>query len=544
MLRTNESLTLSGVWKQVLLLLGAVALLYGSFLGSPPVFDDQQFFVLDENGYPEAMQITTQFSWLQLRSLPYATLTWTAQWFGHDMLSFRMGNLLLHAATVLALFFFLAQLFEVVLPEKTALQDVLSRSWVAFFAALIFGLHPVATYGGGYLVQRTIVMATLFSLLAMFAYMRGSVRQQLPWLWGSVGFYYLAVLSKEHTIMLPAVILALAMLLHADWMARLKRHWPIFVAYAAIALFVLMAKKGIVGVVYEIAAPEMLQLVDIENAYPLSVLTQSWLFFKYMALWLFPNPAWMSVDMREPFAQSLLSGYLLALFAFLAWGGAALALLLKRGNLGLLGFAMLFPWLMFMTEFASVRIQEGFVLYRSYLWAVGAFALLPLIVWKLTARGAMVILGVIALFMFPLSLDRLSTFSHTFLLWDDAEKLVHGRSDLPGEYRIYYNRGTEYIKINRFDEAISDLKRSLELYPDQPAAYGNLGAAYLKKGEPENALKIFNQGIQIGIAKKALPIPKHYYGRAIANEAMQNWAAASEDYKVSCKLMNKGCDKR
>jgi tetratricopeptide (TPR) repeat protein len=247
--------------------------------------------------------------------------------------------------------------------------------------------------------------------------------------------------------------------------------------------------------------------------------------------------------MREPFAHSFFFVYALALLAFLLYGFLAIRFLFKRGRLGLLGFALLFPWLMFMTEFSTVRIQEEFVLYRSYLWAVGGFALLPLIVWKITARGAMLMLGVVAAFMFVVSMERLSTFSHPFLLWNDAEKLVHGRSDLPGEYRIYYNRGTEYLKLDRYDDAIRDLKYSLKLYGDQPAAYGNLGAAYIKKGDFEDALKTYNLAIQIGLKKKARIMPKHYLGRAMANEALKNWAAASADYKVTCRLIHKGCDK-
>jgi len=263
----------------------------------------------------------------------------------------------------------------------------------------------------------------LFGLLAMLAYLHGSVRQKPLWLWMSVPLYYLAVFSKEHAIMLPAVLLALTVLLHDDWRAKLRQRWGVFVALAAIALFVIAAKRGVLGSVYEIDAPEML---DAESglSYPLSVLTQAWLFFKYAGLWLFPNPAWTSIDMREPFAQSLLSPFALAFVAFLAWGAGAVWLLMKRGRAGLVGLAMLFPWLMFMTELSTVRIQESFVLYRSYLWAAGACCLLPVLLDKLDKKIASVIVAVVALALFPISMERLSSFSHPLLLWNDAEKLL------------------------------------------------------------------------------------------------------------------------
>lgn len=343
--------------------------------------------------------------------------------------------------------------------------------------------------------------------------------------------------------MLPAVLLALTVLLHDDWWAKLKQRWGIFAALAAIAVFVLLAKKGLLGTVYEINAPEMLRKTDIELAYPLSVITQSWLFFKYALLWVFPNPAWMSIDMREPFARSLVSPYPIAAGCFIAWGAGAFWLLLKRWRMGLIGFALLFPWLMFFTEFSSVRIQEEFVLYRSYLWAVGAFCLLPVIFAKVNVRIAALILTIIALVMFAVSMERLMTFSHPVLLWDDAEKLVKGRADLPGADRIYYNLGTELIKIDQPDQAISNLKQAIVLNKDFVEAYGNLGAAYFKKGDWQNAAASFGKAIDIAHSKGKYLNPRYIYGRAQAFENMGEMQQAQADYKESCRLGNRGCEK-
>lgn len=519
-------------------LLALIFALYGQFLWNPIVFDDLPFFMLDERGNQPVSGY--HFSLFELRSLPYATLAWGKAAFGLDMLHFRVENLLLHAAVSIALFFFLARLFDAV--YGTRADSLLGVHTLAFAAALFFALHPVAVYAVGYLVQRTIVMATLFSLLAMLAYLHGSVRRQPQWLWASVPLYYLAVFSKEHAIMLPAVLLALTVLLHEDWREKLKQRWVIFALLALIALFVVAAKKGILGSTYEIYAPEMLG-VDSDLNHPLSVLTQSWLFFKYAGLWLFPNPAWMSVDMREPFASSLLSPYLLALMGFAAWGGGALWLLIKRGRLGLLGLAMLFPWLMFMPEFSTVRIQESFVLYRSYLWAAGACCVLPLLLDALDKRMAAIIVSVVALALFPVSMERLSSFGHPLMLWDDAEKLVKDRLELPGVYRIYYNRGTEFSKVDEYDLAIRDLSLAGKLNPEWPFPYNNLGVAHAKKGDWRAAVAAFTQAIEIAKRKNMGLNPRPYFGRAMAYEELGEVELAKRDYQITCKAVNKGCEK-
>jgi tetratricopeptide (TPR) repeat protein len=534
------------IWLFVVLLLGAVIALYGQFLWNPIIFDDLPFFMLDNAGNQPIS--TYHFSPLELRSLPYATLAWSKSLFGLELFHFRVENLLLHAAVVLALFFFLAKLFAAVCGDQG--KNELSTRSCAFFAALLFALHPVSSYAAGYLIQRTIVMATLFCLISMLTYVQGSVKRKPLWLWMSVLFYLLAVFCKEHAIMLPAVLLILTILLHDDWHAKIKQRWGIFASLAVIAVYVI-SLKSIVGAVYELNAPEMLlknsaslqESSAVDISYPLSILTQTWLFFKYALLWVFPNPNWMSIDMREPFARTLFSSYLLASIGFVAWGVAAFWLLLKRGRSGLAGFAMLFPWVMFFTEFSTVRIQEVFVLYRSYLWAVGAFCLLPVIFAKLDGRTATFILAAIALAMVPISMERLETLSNPILLWSDAEKLVHERTDMPGAYRIYYNRGTELIKIGNQDQAIADLKLSVALSKDFAEAYGNLGAAYMKKGDWDNAVASFSKAIEIIQKNGKLSIAKQIYGRATSYEKMGMLEKAQNDYKESCRLINKGCEK-
>ncbi|MDP2679552.1 MAG: tetratricopeptide repeat protein [Rhodoferax sp.] len=568
---------LPGVGLLMLCLTVALGGLYGQFLWNPLIFDDIPFFMVGEDGLQPIAAY--QFELLQLRSLPYATLAWTQAHLGQDMLPHRVGNLLAHLGTVLALFAFLTSLFAAL--RGSAADKALPPHVAAFFAALLFALHPVSTYAAGYLVQRTVVMATLFSLLAMWVYVRGTVSDNLVWLWLCVPMYYLAVQSKEHAIMLPAALVALTALLHEDWKRKLRQRWALFLALAVIAGWVLLARKGLLGSVYEPVAAEMLSAADKEKAYPLSVLTQAWLFFKYAFLWLLPRPTWMSIDMREPMAHALSSVYWLALCAYLAWGGAAIWLILKHGAKGLLGFAMFFPWVMFFTEFSSVRIQEIFVLYRSYLWAVGAFCVLPILFKKVDARPAALILSIIAAAMFMVSMERLMVLSHPLFVWEDAEKLVKGRDDAAGAYRIYYNRGTERASLGMLDAAVGDYQRAIVLNPDFAESFGNLGAAYaqlgvwdkaiaalrqaikitdksgrtfasahgnlgtvyFRQGQWDSSVAAFTTALEISRTEGKEPTPRDIHGRAQAYEKSGDMQRAQADYRVSCRLAKRGCDK-
>lgn len=519
-----------------------IAALYGQFLHNPIVFDDLAFFLLDNEGHSVIEPFGSPF-WGDLRALPYATLAWSAQWFGYGLPPFRIENLLLHWLVVLAMALFVCRLYRMVLPSAAHGENTRMMTAV-LIAVSLFALHPVAVYAAGYLVQRSIVMATLFSLLALWVYLQGSARRSQLWLWGSVALYFLATHSKEHVVMLPAIIVAMTVLVHEDWRARMLNNWPVFVGYAAVAVLTVAQRQGVIGQFYEINSAEMLAGVPLENAHFYSVLTQSWLFFKYGLLWLLPNPGWMSVDMREPLAQGLFTVYGFALSAYLAYGFVAIKLLMKRRRAGLIGFALLFPWLMFMTEFSTPRVQELFVLYRSYIWALGGVMLLPLVLMQLNARLTLMTSVLIAATLFMLSMERLSSFSHPILLWDDAEKLIKDHQLLPGVSRIYYNRGTAWLNEDRYDQALPDIQRAAALSPEFSPIYFNLGITYSRMNQHQLAIQAYSRAIMLDQEQKTPTNFRYYFGRAASYEAEKKWLEAASDYKVTCLLTGKvGCNK-
>jgi hypothetical protein len=521
---------------QITLLLLAVIALYAGSLSAPLIFDDGNFFDDPSN---IAKYSHTYFS-LDLRWLPYATLAGTVNWLGFDIFWLRLGNVLLHAANVIALFFLLRRLFQVTLNKNDVPNDRLPpQAWFAFFGALIFAVHPIAVYGVAYLIQRSTLMATLFVLLMLRVYLEGLMRGGWYWMLAAVLLYVVAVCSKEHSIAAPGGALALTFLIRKPSVALLKQIAPYAILLALIAAVViyLSITRGILGVAYEPRAMGMLHLfakmhglTDLPNVYGLSILTQSWLFFKYLGLWLLPNPAWMSVDMREPFALTLFGWHTLGLIAFLGYFCIAVWLLLKQGRMGLLGFALLFPWIMFLTELSTVRAQEPFVLYRSYLWMPGLFAALPVVFAGLAPKKTFIVLGVVCVLLIPATLNRLSTFSTPFLLWDDAEKLVRDKPYAYGVERIYFNRGTELGQLKRYDEAIADFNKAIAAHPFD-FIYGNRAAAYYSLGKYQEALRDYDRAIVLNPKN-----PNSYNGRALTYRALGDFAAAQENFRTSCTL--------
>jgi hypothetical protein len=515
----------------ILSLFAAVCLLYLPFLGSPFVFDDLTFVLGGVAG-------KYAHSWFHfdLRWLPYATLGWTEMWFSNVVTHFfHLGNLLLHAANVILLFYLLRQWLDGVVADN---KDTNTIVWGAWFGALIFALHPVAVYAVGYVVERSILLATFFALLMQLAYLRGLLSGQARWLVLAAVAYFLAVFSKEHSVMLPAVLAAQTVLLRGKNRASARALWLAWAAFFAIGLLITLRASGVFGTPYEAMAADLFKEQGIIAGTPmlhlLSAMTQAGLFFKYLLLWLLPNPAWMAIDMREPFVASLAAwqGWLGAL-GFVAYGALGGWLLLRPRWAGLAGLALLYPWLQFMLEFSSIRVQEPFVLYRSYLWMPGMLLFIPLLLAQWPNKKTFLALGLTALLLAPLAVNRLWVFADNYRLWNDAALLLPD-DRVPGADRILFNRGQAEMGVNKRDAAIADFQRVVAISPQYAPVRFELGWAYGVTGRYQDAMIQFDAAIA-----DDPDFANAYYGKALLLKIRHEDKQAAELMAKSCELKNK-----
>lgn len=467
---TNKSVTTHLLL--ALLLISATILLYGHSLWNPLILDDTN--ILNE---PTLKQYATSFEFGQ-RWLSYGSFGLTYSLFGTDLFWYRLGNLGLHALTVILLFTFFYRLLNAVLPQQ---DSALPHRWLAFFGALIFAWHPVSVYGVAYLVERSIVMATLFGIAALLCYLEGLTRENTRWFIGSALFYFLAVSSKDHSIMLPGVAIALSFLLRKFSFAHIRKFWLPLAVLFGIGLFAAIRSKGLLGTVYEPTAFEILSQMrkhemgpNLDNAYPLSIITQGYLFFQYLLLWIVPYTGWMSIDIRQPFATHFLAWpQTVGFIAFLVYPIIAARFLLKGGRLGLLGLGMLVPWLLFLTELSVVRVSESFVLYRSYLWMSGLPLVLLALLSMMQKKTAAIFLSLVCLTLIPLAWNRLDTFSDEKKLWTDTIQNNLNKKN-QGAERGYYKRGMAYMAAGRYQDAIRDFKQGHALNSTK-TGYSNIG---------------------------------------------------------------------
>lgn len=466
------------------------AALYGPYLENPFVFDDGNLF------FTSRLTTAAVEPWeLLTRSLPYFTLGWVQTQWG-TMEAHRLISLVLHVLVAWQLYQLLKQML--ILEERRSEPAAIAREQACVIAALlavVFVVHPVAAYAAGYLIQRTTVMAALFSLISLryllMALQEGShVRALRAALMSS-----LAMLCKEHSVTVPFAALSLVLLLDRVDRRTVQVCSTFICANLPAVALVFSVGMGFVGQPYE---PRLSDLTGEIYGLPafqgrgdrwlFSAYTQAQLYYQYWLQWLIPSTTRMSADLRVDFLQPWTSVHaLLQLGLFVAVPSVVAGLSLRTGKHRLFAFGLAFSALLFLVEFSLVRFQEPYVLYRSYIWAIGYAATVAALArhlpWCMTLA-----LGVLVIpLLFVQSRDRLESFSSRAALWEDAAAKLP-KPEVAGASRIFFNRGNERFQKGNVEGALSDIGKAIELSPENSSFYLARATTLTRIGRPQEAL--------------------------------------------------------
>jgi len=191
----------------VLVLAGLAALAYVPALRGGFVFDDDN--LLTKNPLIQASDGLSRI-WFTSEPVDYWPVTLTSFWaewrlWGADPAGYHIDNLLLHIASALLLWLILRRL------------GLLGAYW----AALLFAVHPVNVQSVAWIAERKNTLSLLFFLLSIRAFLAtkwGGAEKSNPSAYGlSLFAFVLAMLSKGSVAVLPLVLLGLV-----AWRRRLQ----------------------------------------------------------------------------------------------------------------------------------------------------------------------------------------------------------------------------------------------------------------------------------------------------------------------------------
>lgn len=166
-----------------------------------------------------------------LSTRPTANISFALNYYfnEYNVKGYHIVNILIHIINGTLLFF----IIKIILSLSSENHRYKHQVLIAFFAALIWLVHPIQTQSVTYIVQRMNSMASMFYLISFLFYLIGRIykRNQNGWLWytGSVVAGGLALSCKEHVVILPLIIFIFEWYffqnLRITW---LKRHFPYY----------------------------------------------------------------------------------------------------------------------------------------------------------------------------------------------------------------------------------------------------------------------------------------------------------------------------
>lgn len=484
------------IWIMVAILAGVTLLAMSPVLNAGFVDIDDKKLILDKadmflnkpgrvftNGYGSPhYKPVTYFTWM----LEYRMA-------GPNPFIFHLNNLLLHIFNTLLVFFLVRR----IAPQFQRLKD--HAVPIAFFTALLFGVHPMHVESVGWVVERKDVLYTFFYLLGLTAYVRYLDEQRMWYLPLSAAAYFLSILSKSPGItMLPILFL-----LDFVWQRKLSAklflektgHFAVF-TYGLFALGILGRRHGEGSVAAMLTEKKLARAENIAkhtSVYGKAVLAALRAFLWYVHSWI---PVRLSLGYPREQIISFF-GPLIHVFPWIMASAAA----------GLLWFARKYRLLFFSHAFffitlgpAIVRLDLGIGIYMSdryvYLSVLGLMFLLAAWIWTMPERGWLTQKTKPGILIVLVAIAALMSFVES-KVWKNTETLWTNVIDkYPAVDYAWVNRASYYREQGQFDRALQDINKGIPL-DDNANARIQRGLIYRQMGNPQQALEDYNRALAL-----------------------------------------------
>ncbi len=449
--------------------IGLVFLIYAPALNGPFLFDDEYlpfqapgFLDMGINGIARLQRPLLNLSFFA-----------NALLFGMEPYSYHAFNIVLHLFNGALLYLILGKLIRMTKPETPRPETI------AAFAALIFLVHPANTESVAYVAGRSECFSLVF-FLAAFALFLHKREGGVSWL-AAVGILALfagAFLSKEHTAVLPALLLVTDLFYNqGSPAATVRRHWRL---YAPLALL---------GVAGGALVWRVLSTADTAGFAMKDLPWHHYFFTQWRALWvylkLFVFPAGLNADYDFPISRGPLDhGALFGLIGIVALLGAAFH---YRKRFPLAFFGLLVFFLLIAPTSSVAPIKDPIAERRLYMPFAGLLLAVCDVLrqWSFPRLRQLTVMGFAVAALSAATCSRSAVWSDPQLLWEDTVRKSPGNSRAHFQLAmVYYTAGRCAQSLNEFEQAASTGKNDHTLLVDW-------GLALDCAGQPDAALVKF-----------------------------------------------------
>jgi protein O-mannosyl-transferase len=401
---------------------------------------------------------------------PISNLSIGINWFlgQNRVFGYHLVNFIIHVLT--SLFLYQTCLLLLSTP-RIGNNYQKSKFFIAALAATFWAINPIQTQAITYIVQRMAAMATLFTIIGIWCYLKARCRQLVNkraylYFLGTCLSFLLAIGSKENAVVFPASILLVELLFFQQTVRINKQTVLLSVAgFILILIFTLI-----------LVGPDFFQQIisSYDNRdFTLSqrVLTEARIVVYYLSLLLYPSPLRLSLTHDVQLSASLFSPPT-TLSAILILMALTILPFFYHKKFPFLSFAILFFLLNHIIESTFIPL-ELFFEHRNYLPSL--FLFLPLaVVISITVEKyqrknkllSMVIVSSVTLLIILLcmgTIARNAVWQTEKSLWTDS------LTKAPNTARSYNNLAHVYLfQDKNYKKAFELSFASLDKYTPTP----------------------------------------------------------------------------
>ncbi|MEY2878678.1 MAG: repeat-containing protein YrrB [Verrucomicrobiota bacterium] len=504
------------IWLGALLLAVAALAAYHNSFGGPFILDDGP--AISEND-----TIKNLAAWRTVLSPPNNGQTVTGRPFlnfsfalnhalgGLDVRGYHALNLAIHLAAGLALFGIVRR----TLRRQAAARFRELALPVAFVAALLWTVHPLATESVTYIVQRAESLAGLLYLLTLYAFARGlDSPRGGAWRAAAVGACLLGMATKEVMVTAPVMVWLYDRTFGAGTFRGALRERKIFYASLA-ATWALLGWLVIATGNRGATAGFGLEITPWTYA-----LKQCEALLHYLRLCVWPHPLVLDYGFdvvksaREVWPQGL------AVCALLAATVVALARWPRGAFFGAWFFALLGPSSSFVPV-ATQTVAE----HRMYLPLAGVVVGLVCLGANAFGRRALWVGLALSVPAALLTARRNHDYRSTLAIWADT------MAKRPGNARAFQEYAVSLLRGGNAAAALAPFEEAMRLRPDYARGRHNYGAALAAVGRTAEAMA------QYELAIRHMPeLPEPYLALGGLLIQAGRWPDAGNCFAVALRL--------
>jgi len=410
----------------------------------------------------------------------YWPITYTTFWieyhlWGLNPFGYHLVNVIIHSLNAILLWLILRHLF---VPG-------------AYFASMIFALHPVHIESVAWIIERKDVLSGFFYLLAFFAYIniynRDRRKSLIPVMYSlSLFLFVCAMLSKSIVVSFP-----LAIIIFLWWKnGRLSRR----------AIFPLIP-FFIIGVIITFLDVRFVQQYE-DIKFELSFIDRCLIAGR--AIWFYVGKLLLPINLMAIYPKWEINSGALWQYIFPAFTVASLIVLwLKRERLGKGVFALS---LFFVITLGPILgfINYGFMVHSyvadrfQYLASIGLIVLFSAVTTNATEKLNKSLIWIFScMAVLLLLLLGILTWRQTSLYKDVGTLFRYNIAKNPNAWSAYNAYGNFLLEQGKLEEAAVYYSMALKLNPKYSKAYYNIGVVFDRQGKINEAIEYYSKALQI-----------------------------------------------